>query len=567
MADTLKHRGPDSAHYYKSKDEHISIGNLSLQANKDHKNEPQLFINQDQNVILTFDGFISNASELRDELSQEYDFQTQENAEVVLAGYQKWGIDVLIYLRGLFAFAIYDKKQEQIFLIRDHFGIKPLYYTIQNEQLLFASELKAILASEQIERKINFSSFADFFVYRYIPSPKTIWKNIQKLPPAHYAVINTRDLSIQIKEYWVLDAIYQHHEYVEGKVHDLLENSVKQFTDLHDTVGSFLSGGYDSSALVMYMKQLGFNPETFSIGFSNWPKSEDQFAKIVAEHLGVPNESLVADEKSLELIDLMPEVYDEPIADISIIPTYMVSQLASVKVKAVLSGEGADELFAGYNWQREFYNKHNPKGLFNKIKQKLKSKEDTVAYYAQAMAMGWFDQEELKSMLHPDLHAHIPEDVHWFYRQHYQSHLTPLKAIQYMDIKCFMGELVLTKIDRGSMANSLEVRTPFLDVELYDYVFQLEEEDYYKEEQTKYLLYKHIKDHLPASILERKKQGFVGPDDYYMDIDWYKEQLKDSQMVKMNLVNQEYIDALLQETYNWKLWKLVVMEKWVRTWL
>jgi asparagine synthase (glutamine-hydrolysing) len=244
----------------------------------------------------------------------------------------------------------------------------------------------------------------------------------------------------------------------------------------------------------------------------------------------------------------------------------MVSKLARQRVKAVVSGEGADELFGGYTWQHEFFRQNNPFSFWEKIKTKF-SKKETVDFYANAMAMGWFDREELQKMLHPDLHKHIPEDVHWFYRQHFDKQLSPLKSIQMMDIKCFMGELVLTKVDRASMANSLEVRVPFLDHELFEYVFSLDEKEYFKSNQTKYLLYENIKKALPKETLDRKKQGFVGPDSYYMDLDWYKNQFKNSKLVALNIVNQSYIDDLLKESYNWKLWKLVIMEKWFEKWV
>ncbi len=231
-----------------------------------------------------------------------------------------------------------------------------------------------------------------------------------------------------------------------------------------------------------------------------------------------------------------------------------------------MSGEGADELFGGYTWQHDFFNQQYPDSVLDKLKRKL-FKNDPVNYYANAMAMGWFDREELKKMLHPDLHQHIPEDVHWFYRQHFKKEVSPLKSIQYMDTKCFMGELVLTKIDRASMANSLEVRVPFLDHELFEYVFKLDEKTYFRKDQTKYLLYKNIEQQLPKEILERKKQGFVGPDAYYMDLNWYKDQLKNSRLVELKLIKQSYIDDLFKESYNWKLWKLLIMEKWVQQWV
>lgn len=566
MTDSLIHRGPDGGGTYISESKHVALGHRRLSLLDLSENGKQPMKDNSGEIIVTFNGEIYNFLQIKAELSNDYDFKTNTDTEVILAGYQKWGIDVIYKLDGMFAFALLDESKNQLFLVRDRFGIKPLYYTIQDSKLLFASELKAIHASGEVEKEIDFSSFADYFVYRYVPSPKTIWKDIQKIAPANYAEINTNSLQIQIKEYWKLEDGSQVDKQAVLKTNSLLRESVQKHIYADVPIGSFLSGGYDSSALVHYMNELKNKPETFSIGFSKWNKSEDHFAKIVADHLEVSNESVVADEDSLDLVDIMPDVYDEPIADISIVPTYMVSRLARSKVKAVLSGEGADELFGGYTWQHDFYNKSNPTSMLDKLKR-IFNPIDTVDFYAQSMAMGWFDKDELKKMLHPNLHQDISEDVHWFYRQHFNQSLSPLKSIQMMDIKCFMGELVLTKVDRASMSNSLEVRVPFLDHKLFEYVFQLDEKCYFRKDQAKYLLYKNIEKHLPEIILSRKKQGFVGPDSYYMNIEWYRKQFKNSKLVELNLVNQDYIDNLLLETYNWKLWKLVVMEKWLQKWM
>jgi asparagine synthase (glutamine-hydrolysing) len=243
-----------------------------------------------------------------------------------------------------------------------------------------------------------------------------------------------------------------------------------------------------------------------------------------------------------------------------------VSQLARKKVKSVFSGEGADELFGGYTWQHDFFAKTHPPSLVEKFKRMLKPPY-TVDFYAEQMSMGLFDDQELRSMLHEDYHQFIPEDVNWFYRKNFNKNTSPLKSIQLLDIKCFMGELVLTKIDRASMANSLEVRVPFLDHHLFEYVFSIKEETYYKSEQTKSLLHCNIKEDLPDEILQRPKQGFVGPDNYYMDIDWYKKALKNAVLVSMGIIKQEYIDTLLKKDYDWRLWKIIVMEKWFKRWV
>lgn len=565
MVDMLEHRGPDDRGTFQSGDGFITLGHRRLSFLDLSPAGKQPLKSSNQNSWISFNGEIYNYLELKQELKPHYTFQTETDTEVVLAAYQTWGISFINKLKGMFAFAIYDEQENRLLLVRDRFGIKPLYYAHTGKQFIFASELKAIMRFGNVEKELDYSAFADYFVYRYIPSPKTIWKGVHKLPPANYLEIDTQTLEQKMVEYWTLDSANQtpNDNELTKEIGYLLEQSVKEHTRADVPIGSFLSGGYDSSALVYYMTRIHQNPETFSIGFSKWEKSEDQFAKIVAQHLNVENESVIADEESLRLVDLMADVYDEPIADISIVPTYMVSDLARKKVKAVLSGEGADEIFGGYTWQQEFMQK--PKT--NWLAKLLGKKTDTVNFYAQAMAMGWFDKEELKRMLHPRLHQFIPDDVHWFYRKHYKPSLSPLKSIQYLDIKCFMGELVLTKIDRASMANSLEVRVPFLDHTLVEKVFSLSESAYFRPNQTKYLLFENIKNNLPPSILARKKQGFVGPDSYYMNLDFYRRELANSVLVKHQVINQHYLDELLQETYNWKLWKILVMEKWFKRWI
>ncbi len=567
MNNSLIHRGPDCGNFYISENKKIALGHrrLSFLDLSDDASQPMRDISR--RLTLVFNGEIYNYLELKEELQLYYDFKTKSDTEVILAGYIKWGIDVVNKLKGMFAFTLLDERENRLFMVRDRFGIKPLYYSICDDKLIFASELKAVLASNEVPNEIDFSAFCDFFVYRYIPSPKTIWQNVKKLEPAHYIEINTENLTHKLTEYWRLKSGENIRDEVEiiSKVNSILSTSVCEHVRADVPIGSFLSGGYDSSALVLLMKKIKLNPETFSIGFSNWEKSEDQYATIVARHLEVPNKVMVADEKSLELIDLLSQVYDEPLADISIVPTYLVSKLAKSSVKAVLSGEGADEIFGGYSWQKDFFKLSTTSSFLKRIRNKFKP-IDTVDFYANAMAMGFFDSSELKKMLHPNLHKYVPKDVHWFYRKHFKGELSALKSIQYLDMKCFMGELVLTKVDRASMANSLEVRVPFLDHELLEYIFDLKETSYFKPEFTKFALYKNISQDLPIEILNRQKQGFVGPDSYYMNIEWYKDQLKNCKLVEYKLINQSYLDNLMNETYTWKLWKILIMEKWFKKW-
>ena len=568
MLKTIEHRGPDGEGVFISSDSKRALGHRRLSFLDLSELGKQPMSNSEATVWVSFNGEIYNYLELKEELRNGYEFITGSDTEVILAAYQAWGMDFVNRLKGMFAIALLDEKKELLHLIRDRFGIKPLYYGVQNNELVFASELKAIMESKVFPKELNKSAISDYFVYRYIPSPKTIWEGINKLPPANYITIDLNDLSETTVCYWELTSSNEKTEIksLAIETEEILKNSVKQHARADVPIGSFLSGGYDSSALALWMKEEGKAPNTFSIGFENWEKSEHYYAKTVADFLALENNAVVATAESLNLLKRMPEVYDEPIADISIVPTYMVSALARKEVKAVFSGEGADEIFGGYTWQHDFFNKTYNNGLLQKVKNIFKPK-NPVDFYAQSMAMGWFDSQELKKMLHPDLHVSIPKDVHWFYRQNFRKDLSPFKAIQHMDIKCFMGELVLTKVEGASMANSLEVRVPFLDHQLYEKIFSIEENHYIDQNQTKKVLFETLKDNLPSEIIERKKQGFVGPDQYYMNIEFYRKELGESNLVKQNIIRKEYIDELLQESYNWKLWKIVVFEKWVTHWV
>ncbi len=568
MVESLRHRGPDAESVYISANNKIAFGHTRLAFIDLTVSSNQPLCNNKKNIWITFNGEIYNYLELKKELIDSYSFNTNSDAEVLIAAYEIWGISFVNRLKGMFAIAILDESVNQLYLIRDRFGIKPLYYYISNNQLIFASELKAIICSGVVNKTIDYSSFADFFVYRYIPSPKTIWKNIYKVEPAHYISIDLTSLKYDVVEYWelIFNPNKQFNDNLINEVGRLLRKSVLEHTKADVPIGAFLSGGYDSSALVSFMKNLGESPKTFSIGFKNWNKSEHSFAKLVADHLQLDNESIVADQQSISQIDEMANVYDEPIADISIIPTFMVAKLAAKSRKAVLSGEGADELFAGYTWQQDFKQKATSTNYFSKVFAKIKT-NDTVDFYAKSMAMGWFDNRELKKMLCPHLHQYIPKDCHWFYRKHFNKSLSPLKSIQYLDVKCFMAELVLTKVDRASMANSLEVRVPFLDHDLFEQIYCIDEKLMFNPNQSKHLLYENIKNDLPEIILKRKKQGFVGPDDYYMQTEFYKEELSNATLVEHNIIQQSYIDELLNNKYDWKLWKILVMEKWFNQWI
>ena len=569
MNDAIRHRGPDGDGVYLNESKTVGLGHRRLSFLDLTVAGKQPMTNEDGSLWITYNGEIYNYLELREELEKlGHQFRSHTDTEVVLHAYEEWGTEFLQKLKGMFALGIWDEKKRELFLARDRFGIKPLYYYCKNGNFVFASEIKGVKANTDVTTTLDLTSVADYFVYRYVPSPKTIWNEVKKIPPAHFLLLK-EDGSIQTKKYWNIpfgEKIISDKEAIE-KFDDLLFTSVRTHARSDVPVGSFLSGGYDSSALIYYMSRFGYVPSTFSIGFENWDVSEHLFAEIVAKQYGTDHHSLVLESQALDLLDHLSWVYDEPNGDISIIPTFLVSREASKSVKAVMSGEGADEMLVGYQWQKEFQTQQI--SVPEKVKSffQLNANPPTVQYYANAMAMGRFDKNELQKLLHPEIQQAINRNVDWFYKENFRNDLPGLKSIQQMDISCFMGEQVLCKVDRASMANSLEVRVPFLDHEICEFIFGLHTNVYYRKDETKHLLYQNIKNHFPKEILNRKKQGFVGPDKYYMDMGWYKTRLNNCKLVEDKIVNANYIQQLLVNKDHWRLWKVAVMETWYRRWV
>lgn len=566
--DTLRHRGPDDAASWFSTDGKVGLGHRRLSFLDLSAAGRQPMTNEDATLWLTFNGEIYNYLEIRAELLKKgHRFSSNTDSEVILHGYEEWGTSVVDRLKGMFAFGLWDEARRQLFLVRDRFGIKPLYYGTVDGSFCFASEIKALIKDAALRPALRHASVADYLTYRYVPSPYTVWEGIFKLPPAHCLLLGD-DVPLQVNCYWNIP-MQNHHLPLANAIEEtgaLLDASVRTHLRSDIPIGSFLSGGYDSSALVAFMHRAGYRPNTFSIGFSDWEQSEHQYAKIVADHFELPLYTAMAGDEQLDLLDDLAYHYDEPIADISIIPTYMVSQLAAQYNKAVFSGEGADEIFGGYWWQKEIAGFSS----FYSWKAWLMGKwgrNPLIEKYAEAMAMGRFTAANLGEYLNPAFQNTATSDAGWFYHSHYQPREIPLKTFQYLDIKTFMGELVLTKIDRASMAHSLEVRVPFLDHELVEFALNLHPSVFFKPDVAKFLLYENIKELVPKTILQRPKQGFVGPDRYYMNIDWYARQLTDGYLIREKILLAEGLQKMILEKDHWRLWKWTVLEKWARRWL
>lgn len=566
--DTLTHRGPDAAGSWFLSSENVGIGQRRLSIVDLDARANQPMHNENNTVHVVVNGEIYNYPVLRKILEEKgHRFSTTSDSEIIVHGWEEWGVNLPEKLKGMFAFVVFDETKECLFAARDPFGIKPFYYKKSENSFVFASELKAIVAGRDFVKEIDKSAVSDFFVYRYVPSPKTIWKNVSKLPPGFSLLINNQK-KIVLNEYWkpILGNRKQSLFDTVDDVRQLITESVKEHLLSDVPVGTFLSGGFDSTTLAMLQSETGYPVRTFSIGFEGWTGSEHLYADIVADILETQHKSQVLDSSSLELTSDLPWFYDEPNGDISTIPTFLVSKLAAKDVKVVFSGEGADEIFAGYGWHQKLMSRYkiNHANIYDRLQG---NPMIGVNGYVHAMAMGLYDKKELRSLLSDQYQSDIPDDPFWFYRQHFRADIHPLKAFQYLDLKTFMAELVLQKVDRASMASSLEARVPFLDKELVNYMMGLDPSSYFIKGEQKPVLGELLKPVFPDIILNRKKQGFTGPDRYYQDKSWYEKELKNAVVVEANIINKSYIDnALLVGDY-WRLWKITVFEKWYRKWM
>lgn len=568
-ADSIQHRGPDDEGLFLSADARCGLAHRRLSLLDLSSAGHQPMTAPGRKVHIAYNGEIYNYPLLRKQLAEAgYSFNTHSDTEAILLGYLRWGEEVVRHLKGMFAFAILDEERQLLLLSRDRFGIKPLYFAKQGNQFYFGSELKAILAMDGFSKTIRKASIGSFLANRYVADNFTMWEDIRQLSPGALLEVQVDTLRFNEKKYWQLPLLQCADKDVADHFKEKLIDSVSTHLLSDVPVGSFLSGGYDSSAMVALMQtELKYPTKAFSIGFDKWKQSEHLYAQQVATHCGAKLETLMLERIDLEVMPRLMYHYDDPIADISILPTYAVSGQASRHVKAVLSGEGADELLGGYWWQK-------PENFFagkpwHRWWRQLAgiSKKDIKAHYIQAMSMGLYDRKSIQETLQPDWDAAQDDDPFAHFDLLMREELSVLKQIQYLDIHTFMGELILKKVDRASMAHGLEVRVPFLDHELVEWLFSLPEEQYFQPGIQKPLLRNLLKDYVPESILQRPKQGFVGPDVFYMDFELYQRTLTNGRLVKEGIIRPAFIRDLLTGKDHWRLWKLFVLEHWWRVWL
>ncbi len=550
MRDSLIHRGPDAAGIFLKPG--IGLAHRRLSIIDLHSGQQPLF-NQQEDLCIVFNGEIFNYKSLTQTLIKKgYQFDTQSDTETILHAWEEWGEDCVHQLRGMFAFVIWDKKKNTVFLARDRLGVKPLLYAITDDgYLIFASEHKALLKYPNLDKSINIKSIEDYFALGYICEPKTIYNAIHKLPAAHRFSIHKNQL-IQPSAYW--DLPFKKHPLNKQEAEKELIKQLKEAIDIRLVsevpLGAFLSGGVDSSAVVALMSSLQKAPvNTCSISFDDKQYDESKYARLIANQYKTNHHEEIVNSDNFDLIDQLPSIYDEPYADSSALPTVKVCEIARKRVTVALSGDGADELMSGYR-RHQFHLKEEAIrnkiplwirkpvfGLLAKLYPKadwapqfLRAKstfqalsKDSVSAYFHSVSQ---NNDDIRNQLYSDTLKKQLNNYHAsqvFYQHAKNAPDTSAQSlIQYIDAKTYLIDDILTKVDRASMANSLEVRSPFLDHKWIEWVSGLDSQYKFDGREGKSLLKKAMEAFLPHDILYRKKMGFSTP-----LATWFRGPLKD----------------------------------------
>lgn len=549
MRDTLYRRGPDDNGIYIDEENQIGLCHRRLSI-IDIEASKQPLCNEDGTIWIVYNGEIYNFMELRDDLIKKgHFFKTKGDTEVIVHLYEQYGENCVSKLRGMFAFAIWDNQKKELFVARDRVGIKPLHYFIDRNTFVFGSEIKAILADNYYkkQKKINIEAFHYYFSSLYVPAPLTIFEGIYKLLPAHYLKVDKRG-KMTITQYWDVhfDSAFQilrEEEYCE-QLESLINESVRIRLISDVPLGAFLSGGMDSSTVVAMMSLINQSPvKTFSIGFSSEKYNESDDARIVARHFGTDHTEVILEPKDIiGNIRTLIEYFDEPFADSSLLPTYLVSKLASEKVKVALSGDGGDELFGGYHWwqNRPLYQLKMsllPQPIRSAISKMSKLLPDRMRgkHFLSKMHMPYerylleckavYDEKWrdyiYSDAIKGDLGAFDPYHYHLLYLKKAEDQEWADRIMEH-DLKTYIPNDIQTKVDRMSMFCSLEARVPLLDHKLIEFSAKIPSKIIFKNNIPKYILKKTMEKYLPEDILYKKKQGFAIPLE-----EWLKDDLKE----------------------------------------
>ena len=603
MNQTQIHRGPDEQGTHIEPGVGLGHRRLSI---IDLASGQQPLFNEDHSVVVTYNGEIYNFPELSSHLKLKgHQFRTHSDTEVIVHAWEEWGESCVEHFRGMFAFAVWDRNQETLFLARDRLGIKPLFYTqLEDGFFLFGSELKSLKVDPRLGHDIDPAAVEEYFTFGYIPEPRTIYRKVHKLSPGHSLTLRRGQVSSRPKQFW--DVSFKPHQAMtEQDAGSELMERLREAVDIRMIaevpLGAFLSGGVDSSAVVGLMAGLSEKPvNTCSISFGDPKFNESAYAGKVARRFSTDHRVEQVDPDDFDLIEHLADLYDEPYADSSALPTYRVCQLARQQVTVVLSGDGGDENLAGYRRYRwHTYEERMRSMLPAAIRQPLfgtlgrlypkadwaprvfrakstfeSMARDTLQGYMHSVSIlsNQMRDQLFSDKLKRELQGYQAIEV---FRRHAAQSPTdhPLSLVQYLDLKTYLAGDILTKVDRASMANSLEVRVPLLDHHLVDWISGLPPEMKLRGSEGKYLFKKALEPLLPSDILYRKKMGFAVP-----LASWFRGPLRDKvrnsllseEMLGSGLFNERYLNTLVDHhqsgirDYSASIWTLLMFHSFLK---
>ena len=597
MCDAIIHRGPDEEGQYLNGPAGLGMRRLAI---IDLSSGQQPIFNEDRTAAIVLNGEIYNHLELRRELeARGHLFRTHADTEVILHAWEEYGDSCPTYLNGMFAFAIWDERQQRLFIARDRLGKKPLYYYHDGHRLLFASEIKAILQVPGVPRDIDPQALDHFLTFEYIPAPLSIFRAIRKLPQGHW--LKLQEGRLEVRRYWSLQ--YSASQRPEAELAEefvaLLRDAVKIRLMSEVPLGAFLSGGLDSSAVVAMMSQTAASGvKTFSIGFDNATYNELPYARAVARHFGSEHYEEIITPDAVRLTERIVRQLDEPLGDFSVFPTYMVSEMARKHVTVALSGDGGDELLGGYEtyiaermarrysrlprWLRQGLIEpvvgllpptEKKKGFINKSRRFIEG----CRLPADLQHVRWmiFLQEAEKQLLYSQglQEALAGRDPYDFIRSAFSASGSPVPLDQqeYVDIVTYLVDDIMVKVDRMSMAVSLECRAPFLDYRVVEFCASLPAHLRLNGKRSKYLLKTALTGILPAEILNRRKEGFSIPIK-----SWMKEELRPMMLdflspqalQRTGCFEPGHVERLVREhlegreNHSHRLWALLMFQMW-----
>lgn len=567
MCQAIKHRGPDDEGIWVNRQVGLGSRRLSIIDLSPRGRQP--ITNETGSIRVVLNGEIYNYAELRNKLiKQGHRFYTHTDTETIVHLWEEYGPGCIHWLRGMFAFALWDEKEQQLLLARDRLGKKPLKYYLDNKKLIFASEIKAILTDKNIKREPDLQAIDHYFGMEAVPEPLTGFQNIKKLPAASYLLVKKN--RIIIKKYWEIDftpKLTLGIDELKAEILSRLKKSVQLRMVADVEVGAFLSGGLDSSAIVALMSQLGQKQiNTFSVGFNDPAYSEFYYARKVAKKFKTHHHELILKPQSFSMLPKLAIAYEEPYGDPSALPTYLISRLASQKLKVVLNGDGGDENFAGYQRYLKFV-------WLNPIGRLLPFLNSGPTIYPTAYLALTASLNFKKSLYQPQFINSIdPLATKALFQKQQRKHLKPLDNVLKTDFQLYLTQVLLPKVDIASMAHGLEVRSPFLDQEVVQFCAKIPPSLKLKQGISKYILKKALEGILPNEIIYRPKMGFGFPLGKWLRNEWQKPMkslLLNPKAVYRHFLQLETVETMISqpaagEHYDRRLWRVIMLELWLQ---